>query len=735
MYIDGIRDLVDAIEIRSLREVRWLGQDLDELGELPDDLAAEALTTFVSSLLYQSYYVYGAPQGETAAAEEQNSTLSKSSRFLDKLLNANRGAREWALDCAVGHDGTRMTADIWGIRFTLPTELASTGRPDGTLRVRMPGVLAMNSPGYVMFFGDRGPRKEAGRTARLYWNITAPGASALVSGLTDALNDAAVEFQLKVRYGDNPWTDRADPAVLYLDRDDLVRCWPSIAAVARDLRPLLRPYTPALTRVLAHGLGYAEDPGGASSYGTAVCELLARGLVAAYEARANSVENRTAWISRAFAEAGRTLDRPYLEPGSAEIDLTSIVDAADRQLPPSPTGRDEDWIARADQLGRRVSAQALWSGNRCVWLQPSLEPGDGTFRPATAEVYNGLAGIGLLFAYLTRATGDSHHRRTTVGAVLQAQHAAERLPHLGLYAGSPGTGLAIALAGQALDDEQMFRDGAAIVRKNARSCLSSGRVDRFDVVYGAAGSIVSLVRLHQMGDDDAAELAAQLGHELIANAVRTDHGCSWRDGGSPGEPVGLTGMAHGSAGAIWALAELAELTGDPAFAESAMQACSDESSRFDDTMGNWPDVRQTTGRAVAQRDRYDWCYGAPGIGLSRIRLAAATGWKQATADMAIAVSRTRAAAAAFPRYGHGVGLCHGAAGLSEIMSLIPATSTVPADDRLRRDLVAAAMETYDDDGPWPDGCGLMLGATGVAFAALRIDEPDTPSPLWWASGK
>lgn len=736
-FHDSVGAVVEALHIGSARRISWFGRDLDELGLLPADLAGEALTSFISGVLYQSYYVYGAPQDDVTVADQQTSTLSRSSRFLDRLLAANRGTREWALDCPVERgDGDRMTAHVWGIRFAVPADVGAAVSDRGTLSIRMPGVLAMNSPGYVMFFGDRGPQRADGQAVRLYWNVTAPGAAELVSALTGTLNEAAVPFQLKVRYSDQPWPDRADPAVLYLDRDDLARCWKRIAAVGHELRPLLRPYTPALTRPLAHGLGFAEDPGGNASYGTAVCDLIAAGLVDAHRRGETAAEHRVSRVEQAFTRAGRTVAAPYLEPGSTELELRSPTEPASRRRRRDTVSSD-DWVATADGLGRRISAQALWSGDRCTWLQPSLDPGDNTLRPASAEVYDGLAGIGLLFAELSRVTGDGQHSRTAYAALSQATDIAERLPDLGLYAGSPGVGLAVALAGRALDDERLFTEGAALVRKRSEACLRDGRTDRSDLVYGVAGAVVALVRLHRLGDVDAAELAVRLGQQLVANAVPTDDGCYWVDDenaadGSRTEPAGLTGMAHGGSGAVWALSELAESTGESAFARCAKRACAYEWTRFDDTVKNWPDVRPAARRAGSRRNRYDWCYGAPGILLSRIRLHAVTGWHRAAADMDVALSGTRAAAAAFPKYGYGVGMCHGAAGLADILSLLPASLSGPDDDRVRRDLVAAAADAFRADGPWPDGCGLMLGAAGVALAALRIEDPAVPSPLWWA---
>jgi len=85
-------------------------------------------------------------------------------------------------------------------------------------------------------------------------------------------------------------------------------------AIARHLKPAI----PALTKRLADGLGLAEDPGpGGDSFGMHRCRLLADAVVRAHEhsgpggARLSDVETR-------FAEEGLSLDRPYLNPRSAD---------------------------------------------------------------------------------------------------------------------------------------------------------------------------------------------------------------------------------------------------------------------------------------------------------------------------------------------------------------------------------------------------------------------------------
>lgn len=218
----------------------------------------------------------------------------------------------------------------------------------------------------------------------------------------------------------------------------------------------------------------------------------------------------------------------------------------------------------------------------------------------------------------------------------------------------------------------------------------------------------------------------ELGHHVVRTASRGGEGLRWDDGGD-GRPAPV-GLAHGASGVALALAELADVTGDPAWCEAAEAACAYERRWFDARKRNWADLRDAGGGlARARWDRYQWCYGAPGIALARSRVVRVSADPAVEEETAVAVAATHRAAA-FPRHGHDVSLCHGAAGLADLLSLLPPTRA-PATDAVRNRLVTAALGAYRDPGPWPAGCGLLTGAGGVAHACLPAAHPDVVSAL------
>jgi Lanthionine synthetase C-like protein/HopA1 effector protein family len=743
-YRNSLRSVIDAIDIDADSTVSWYGEPVDQKQGFPSDLLRDALEATVSGLLYQAYYVFGAPINDLTLVDEPAS-VSASARLMRTLVQASVGRGVWR------HAGTRSMSpsgdavvDVWGVKYIIE---GSTTQPlvadsvaSGTW-VTMPGVLGVHSPGYIMFIGDEGPVRAAdGRVVRIYWNVTSAGAPELVTSITKVLNHAVVPFQLKVRYSDNPWTSRADAAVLYLGLRDAETHWDDLRSIYRTVAPFLRSYTPALTRRLGYGVAAADDPGGNQSFGTEVCGLISRGLIAAHMAGVTHPDERLSAVLGAFGEAGRTLAAPYLSPGSADF-----PDSFSADFPSTNVGigagiaserepdHDPDWVRLAAGIGAEVVRQALWDGARCTWLEPSLENSrPRAMRPAGAGLYSGTVGIGLFLAELWHQTGDDAYRECAHGALNHAAEFASALPRLGLHAGACGAGLGVAVAARALGDEQLEELGHAVTVTAARRALDGETGAAFDLLYGLSGAIVALVGLHRLGNGMTLELAADLGKLLIDTGRRCDAGIYWQDGLNG--DIGLVGMAHGASGALWALTELGTETGEHAAFIVANLARSYELSWFDPASSNWPDVRGASGLrsrpSESGRNRYDWCYGAPGILVARMRLAQVAMTDATVNEVEIAAAGTRRAAESFPRFGSDVCLCHGAAGLAEILSLLPRTLATDDDWTVRQNLMSISLRSYRGKAPWPDGCGLMLGASGVGLAALRMAFPDTTSALF-----
>lgn len=726
---DSLTVLAEAVSVTDRRLIHWLGEQASAGATLPDALVREALVSHLADVVYSAYYVFGAPR-ELRTTRVTPATLSGCAAFVRALVDANRGAGHWYTPNR-HEDPARAT--VWGVDYAIRPvgEGAST---DG--RLRLPSVLPMRSPGYVMFFGDAGPAGDRDlRTVRCYWNVLRRAAPGLITELTTALNRLGVPFQLKVVYANTAWTPRADPMVLYLSAPDLLRAWPSLRDVHQLVRDGMRPYVPAMTRPVACGLAVADDPPGHESFGMYLATVLAEGIVAAHEEHRGTEgpSERCAAMVAALERVGRSVEKPHLNPGHVELSLPLNKPRWVKTPRSAHSTATTDWLARADEMASRIAGQSLWSGNRCTWLTTVADTAGAEWRCAGADLYGGLAGLALFFGELHRSTGKRLHYEHAVAAGRQALATCETLPLHGLHAGAVGAGAAIAAVGVATNNDGLRSGGLALVRSALAQPVDPKEVLASDVIYGLAGSVIAILWATAIsgpapGDSEMLGRATVLG-ELLVNEIT-----GWRPEAEPLSPG--SGMAHGASASVWALSELAAATGAPHFANAARDAARAESAFFDPALRNWtslpglaPSAANTEHGRSLRENRFDWCYGAPGVSVARRAYWTATSSADSMQELRIAVTATRAAAKAFPDHGHEADLCHGSAGIAEVLGLVPAHLAEPDDIALRAAMVEAALVEYADADRLAHSPGLMLGAAGAGYAALRMAAPATVSPL------
>jgi len=236
-----------------------------------------------------------------------------------------------------------------------------------------------------------------------------------------------------------------------------------------------------------------------------------------------------------------------------------------------------------------------------------------------------------------------------------------------------------------------------------------------------------------------------MGEELCSRAMWVDDTCAWDPQEATGPGIGsrpLAGLSHGAAGFALALLELHAVTSHAPFLDTARAAFAYEDSLFDPRAGNWPDLRvlQATDDIVrAPRHGAAWCHGAPGIALTRLRAIDldADRIQLYEASAGTALTTTKQAAVRILEEGiHDTSLCHGAAGLAEIL-LIAADRSKDCGCRSIADRVGSEMsERCASSANWPSGVAshgpnpsLMLGAAGVGHHFLRSHSSAVPPIL------
>jgi hypothetical protein len=236
--------------------------------------------------------------------------------------NAGRGSGEvgWRVRAT---DGERVIVERHGL--CLWVEADEIYRPEGThlhagtpFNIRLPKELLKRFPGFYLALGDEPMLPSSVEPVlRLYWHVTADAAPHLISCATTRLNAAGMPFRLKSLDDPQHYT-RCDAAVLYVPK----RCYLDASHVFIelycDVRAGLLPATPAFTKQLAPGLAVAEDPPADDSFGTHRCGLLAQGVIFSHEQNKRSVAERLSAVISCFEAAAIDIDRPYLNPGSAD---------------------------------------------------------------------------------------------------------------------------------------------------------------------------------------------------------------------------------------------------------------------------------------------------------------------------------------------------------------------------------------------------------------------------------
>lgn len=418
------------------------------------------------------------------------------------------------------------------------------------------------------------------------------------------------------------------------------------------------------------------------------------------------------------------------------------------------------FLETAHRIGIDVARAAVWQGDACAWTftivpRPGDAAGRPAVRPAGPALYTGSAGIALFLAELFGLTGDAEAGLAARGALRHALGEAERMPPnaFGFHLGRVGVAFAAMRAAEAFGDAGLVGDAARVLAPLAGR---EGEDRALDVVGGAAGAIPVLLGMAGTPGLEAMHgVAVRLGEHLLRMAEREPGGWSWR-GAGPVHLRNLAGLGHGASGVGHALLELFQATGDGRFLYAGEQAFAYERQFLDPADGNWPDLRHTEltryhfGRMDELRARLAagetlatqrparmtaWCYGAPGIGLARLRAYATLRRDvyRAEAETAVRTTLDRLQAGDTPQAAAHVSLCHGVTGNGETLAFAAQVLELPGLLAQARALAAAAWEAYAAPGgarhASPPERGLMLGEAGIGHAFLRLHGADVPSVL------
>jgi type 2 lantibiotic biosynthesis protein LanM len=416
---------------------------------------------------------------------------------------------------------------------------------------------------------------------------------------------------------------------------------------------------------------------------------------------------------------------------------TSVAPAPDKAL----------FAAEADKIAAELAQQAIRRGDSAAWIGLDWLGDSEVFQLVCLgpDLYNGATGIALFLAAHGAVRGHAASAELALAGLahirrnLNSRSAARFARSLGIGA---ATGLGSIVYGfcviaKCAGSAALLQDAERAARLFTDELIAADK--QLDVMGGAAGAILALLRLHRDTQSNVAlARAVRCGEHLLArDRIGDARRRSWIGQGFCGSP--LNGMSHGAAGFAYALASLAAATGREQFADAASECIAFEDQTYDPARHNWPDLR-VPGQPVWP---CQWCHGAPGIGLARLATArriganaaldAKLGGTRVAADIDNAVESVKQA---WP--GQLDTLCCGTLGgiefLCEAADRAGAREISELAARRLAAVLASAAATGDyrwNSGKRQFNLGLFRGLAGVGYTLLRRVDRSLPNVLIW----
>ncbi|WP_141434323.1 type 2 lanthipeptide synthetase LanM family protein [Bacillus sp. 03113] len=381
------------------------------------------------------------------------------------------------------------------------------------------------------------------------------------------------------------------------------------------------------------------------------------------------------------------------------------------------------FIEASVKIGDLLLNEAVWGkdGRDVCWIGLSTDESEQlTFTPMNDSLYDGVLGMALYFAYLSRESGEQRFNKAAHAALQGAFSIWESgmtVPSVSAFNGwASGAYVLSHLA--VLWKEQELMDEAIRLLGKTEQLIDKDTL--YDLIAGSAGVILVALRIYSLtGNKECLNLAVKAGNHLLAKARKMNKGIGWAFEKEGCVPIG--GLAHGAAGFSWAQMELSKISGDEKFLEAALQALTFERTLFDEGAGNWKDVQPEGIRYSTGTSAVKWCHGAPGIAMGRIMSFRLYPDDHIRKEIEIALNTTL-------HHGFGVShcLCHGDLGNLDAMLLAGEVLEQEAWKKTALACGTRVLKEAEKSG-WicgiPHGLatpGLMTGMAGIGYGLLRL---------------
>ncbi|MGL5831791.1 MAG: T3SS effector HopA1 family protein, partial [Waterburya sp.] len=159
----------------------------------------------------------------------------------------------------------------------------------------------------------------------IYFNLSsADGALLLMESLTKELNTEEIPFHFKVLYRPEQY-NYCDTARISFVKKEYNRVQSIIDNIYQTHQAHFQSETLLFTKYLAPGLSVGERPNLKTDLIQHRCQLIAEGLITAWQNDLISPADRYKCISDRFQEENISLEQPYLNPHSTDLYTTKLM--------------------------------------------------------------------------------------------------------------------------------------------------------------------------------------------------------------------------------------------------------------------------------------------------------------------------------------------------------------------------------------------------------------------------
>jgi len=345
--LESLQDIANNVQIQSnfcishpaYKPLELPAEMVSRFERISLELQNKYLSLQLQSFLYGIYY-NGSMQTALALDAssnlalhqnlENNTFLGVDLNFYDRLHKSNSGEGYFDPGWVVLREESEgsftvtkggLTLHIERNRHLQPSETAAIGN---SVAIRMPRNLVQN--GFYMAVGNAGTdnrgNSDNSEIVRIYFNLSPDGAVVVMEKLTRQLNEIKIPFSFKVLYNPSDY-GRYDSGVLYFDKSNYEVVRQVLGRLYTEARLHFRTEVPLFTKLLAPGLGLAEEPNckftTQESFGMNRCQIVANGLLEAQATKDESPENRMTSIQQHFSLLGIDWQRAYLNANSEDI--------------------------------------------------------------------------------------------------------------------------------------------------------------------------------------------------------------------------------------------------------------------------------------------------------------------------------------------------------------------------------------------------------------------------------